>query len=76
LTIVRLMRAELLARRNAPVAARLRAYRDVLRVQPGNALATEMIERLEGAQRKPAGEAGWSSSITVAATMPSGVIYA
>jgi tetratricopeptide (TPR) repeat protein len=75
LTIARLMRAELLCRRNAPVAARLRAYRDVLRVQPGNAMAAEMIEQLENSLRKPAGEAGWSSSITVAPTAPSGVIY-
>jgi hypothetical protein len=76
LTIARLMRAELLARRNAPVAARLRAYRDVLRVQPGNTMAAEMIARLENSQRRPAGEPEWSSSITVAPTVANGVIYA
>ena len=76
LPIARLMRAELLARTSAPVAARLRAYRDVLRVQPGNALAAEMIQRLENLDRQPAGEPGWSSSITVAPTVPSGVVYA
>jgi predicted Zn-dependent protease len=46
LAMPRVMRAECLNRRGAPLPAQLEAYREVLRVQPGNTLATSMIQRL------------------------------
>jgi tetratricopeptide (TPR) repeat protein len=52
--LLRLMRAELLNRRGAGLAACLQAYRDVLRVSPGNAAAAAMVERLEGSLHRPA----------------------
>ena len=43
----RIMRTMLLDRHGAPLADRLRAYRDVLRVQPGNAHAQAIVSQLE-----------------------------
>lgn len=51
--IARLMRAEVLTRCGAALPARIQAYRDVLRVSPGNPQAAEMIKRLEGALHRP-----------------------
>jgi len=45
----RLVRAFCLERRGAALADRLLAYRDVLRVQPGNATAVASVARLEAA---------------------------
>jgi tetratricopeptide (TPR) repeat protein len=63
----RLMRAEWLRRCGAPAAARLQACRDLLRVQPGNAQALQMVEQLEAAQRQPvvppANSEGWHTSV-------------
>jgi glycosyltransferase involved in cell wall biosynthesis len=52
--LLRLMRAEVLTRRGAGIAACLQAYRDVLRVQPGNAAAAAMVQKLEGSLHRPA----------------------
>jgi glycosyltransferase involved in cell wall biosynthesis len=49
----RLIRADCLERRGAPIADRLKAYRDVLRVQPGNARAVGMLRRLQDASPRP-----------------------
>lgn len=49
----RLMRAEVLTRREASLEARLQAYRDILRVSPGHPQAAEMIKRLEGILHRP-----------------------
>jgi glycosyltransferase involved in cell wall biosynthesis len=51
--ILRLMRAEVLTRRGAALASCLQAYRDVLRVQPGNAMAAAMVQKLEGTLHRP-----------------------
>jgi hypothetical protein len=49
--------AQCLERRGAPAAELLKAYSDVLRVQPGNPHATAVIRRLQAAnQRPPANE--------------------
>jgi len=63
----RLMRAELLSRCNATIAARKQAYRDLLRLQPGNLYARGIVERLEAAEHAPvpAASAGWSTSVVV-----------
>jgi predicted Zn-dependent protease len=68
----RLMRAELLTRSNAPIPARKQAYADLLRMQPGNVYARQMMQRLEAAERAPAAPAapayeGWSTSVMVGA---------
>jgi tetratricopeptide (TPR) repeat protein len=51
---LRLLRAECLALAPIPVEQQVRAYRDVLRVQPGQPRAVSMIRRLEHAQPKVA----------------------
>jgi hypothetical protein len=51
--MLRLMRAEVLTRRGAELAACLQAYRDVLRVNPGNAAAAAMVRKLEGMLHRP-----------------------
>jgi tetratricopeptide (TPR) repeat protein len=65
----RLMRAELLTRCNATIAVRKQAYGDLLRLQPGNLYARQMMQRLEAAERAPAPAAfeGWSTSVMVGA---------
>jgi glycosyltransferase involved in cell wall biosynthesis len=70
----RLMRAEVLNRRGAPVAARLQAYRDVLRFQPGNTVAARMIERLQqtAAQQPPVADpVDWCTSVMCGVGVPS-----
>jgi len=54
--LVRVMRADCLERRGAPVAARIKAYRDVLRLQPGQPRAVGMLQQL-GAMSQPAAPA-------------------
>jgi glycosyltransferase involved in cell wall biosynthesis len=63
----RLMRAELLNRCNATIAVRKQAYGDLLRLQPGNLYARQMMQRLEAAEGAPAPAAyqGWSTSVMV-----------
>lgn len=52
--LLRLMRAELVSRRGAGLTECLQAYRDVLRVSPGNAAAAAMVQQLEGSLHRPA----------------------
>ncbi len=72
--LLRLMRAECLARQAIPPEEKLRAYRDVLRVQPGDPRATAMIQRLQSCQPKvaPASLAPLVSSVVVSPGVPSG----
>jgi tetratricopeptide (TPR) repeat protein len=65
----RLMRAELLTRCNATIIARKQAYGDLLRLQPGNVYARQMMQRLEAVERAPVPAAceGWSTSVMVGA---------
>ena len=65
----RLMRAELLTRGNANIAVRKQAYRDLLRLQPGNTYAQAVMRTLEAAERasEPAAFDGWSTSVAVGA---------
>jgi tetratricopeptide (TPR) repeat protein len=49
--LARTMRADCLERRGAPVAERLKAYRDVLRVQPGNSRAVPMMRQLKSSSQ-------------------------
>jgi tetratricopeptide (TPR) repeat protein len=72
----RVMRASCLSRRGAPAAAQLQAYRDVLRVQPGNAHAVSMVERLSAPCTVPAAanSVGLSTSVILGAGVPNGVV--
>lgn len=45
--------AQCLKRRGAPAIELVKAYRDVLRVQPGNPVAAAMVRQLEGADQRP-----------------------
>jgi tetratricopeptide (TPR) repeat protein len=49
--LARLLRAEWLAASGAPPESRIAAYRDFLRLQPGNAYAAGILQRLQSAQR-------------------------
>ena len=51
--MLRLMRAEVLTRRGAGLTGCLQAYRDVLRVHPGNAIAANIVRQLEGQMHRP-----------------------
>lgn len=68
----RAIRAECLKRRGAPAATQLRAYRDMLRLQPGNAHAVSMIASLEVAGRVSADQSEPCSSVVVGSWMPAG----
>jgi tetratricopeptide (TPR) repeat protein len=65
MAIARLMRAECLTRREAPKKDRLHAYRNVVRAEPGNMMAVEMIEKLEAELREPqvTGRELWSTTV-------------
>jgi hypothetical protein len=61
----RMLRAEYLSRRQAPLETQMRALRDVLRVHPGNLEAKEWIEagrKLQAASMETQ-VAAWSSSV-------------
>jgi tetratricopeptide (TPR) repeat protein len=72
----RVMRASCLNRRGAPAADQLQAYRDVLRVQPGNVHAASMIERLSQIRAAPAAanSIGLGTSVILGAGVPNGVV--
>jgi len=74
----RILRADWLARCNAPLESRIAACRDLLRVQPGNADAARSLMELEQAQRRPAEtwDAAWGASLVVGAGVPAGVFRA
>jgi glycosyltransferase involved in cell wall biosynthesis len=65
----RLMRAELLSRCNATISVRKQAYGDLLRLQPGNLYARQVVARLAAAESAPVPVAleGWSTSVMVGA---------
>jgi tetratricopeptide (TPR) repeat protein len=74
----RLMRANCLTRRGAPSAALMQAYRDILRIQPGNELAACMIQKLTETRSAPAAAAPSNSivlgtSVILGASVPNGV---
>ena len=64
--LVRALRCQLLALQNAPLAARIAAWRDVLRVDPGNAVATHELQTLQNTQRLVAYSDGsiWQTSVS------------
>jgi hypothetical protein len=74
----RILRADWLARCNAPIESRIAACRDLLRVQPGNADAARSLMELEQARRRPAEswDAAWGASLVVGAGVPEEVFRA
>ena len=75
LLLPRVMRATCLSRRGASAAAQLQAYRDVLRVQPGNTHAVNMVERLSITRAiSGTNSVGLSTSVILGAGVPNGVI--
>ena len=64
MAVARLMRAECLNRRGASTVERWQAYRDVLRLQPGNAAVAALVEKLQGAvgTAAPRAEIGWQAA--------------
>jgi len=70
----RVMRASCLSRRGAPASSQLQAYRDVLRVQPGNAHAVSMVQQLSESRAAPAAASVLSTSVILGAGVPSGVV--
>jgi hypothetical protein len=66
--LVRALRCQLLALQNAPLAARVGAWRDVLRVDPGNAIAAHELQTLQTLQNAQhpvvySDASGWNSSV-------------
>jgi glycosyltransferase involved in cell wall biosynthesis len=64
----RMLRAECLSRRRAPIEAQIQALRDVLRLQPGNLEAKRWMEAAQRIQTMPAeaAQAAWPSTVVAA----------
>jgi hypothetical protein len=64
----RLLRIEFLARTAAPLAHRMQACRDLLRLHPANFEARQMLNQLELQHRQSASvPSGWTTSVTAGA---------
>jgi glycosyltransferase involved in cell wall biosynthesis len=71
----RVLRAEWLARVGAPLADRIQACRDVLRVQPGNLDVRRVLDNLEAKQQRTTmlQPNNWWTSVVLGAGLPDGV---
>jgi tetratricopeptide (TPR) repeat protein len=70
----RMLRAEWLSRMQAPIEAQIRALRDVLRVQPGNLEARQLIDKALRFQAAQANSTAgtWSTPLEMAAGVAAG----
>jgi Glycosyl transferase family 2/Tetratricopeptide repeat len=68
----RMLRAEWLAQIGAPLADRMHACRDILRLQPGNLAARDMLASLETAHQQATATKphGWCTSLVLGEGLP------
>jgi tetratricopeptide (TPR) repeat protein len=74
----RILRVEILGRRQTPRPALLQACRDLLRVQPANVEAAQLIARLQAPSRPqpPVATPNFSTSLVLGSGIPGGVVAA